>query len=40
MALGQRPLVEALSATAERNAVAELSSVIDQLRAVQEALGR
>jgi len=36
MALGQRPLVEALSAMAERNGVAELSSVVDQLRAVHD----
>ena len=36
MALGQRPLVDALTAMAERNAVPELSSVIDQLRAVHD----
>jgi tight adherence protein C len=36
MALGQRPLVDALTAMAERNGVAELSSVIDQLRAVHD----
>jgi tight adherence protein C len=36
MALGQRPLVDALTAMAERNAVADLSSVIDQLRAVHD----
>jgi tight adherence protein C len=36
MALGQRPLVDALQAMAERNAVTELTSVIDQLRAVHD----
>jgi tight adherence protein C len=36
MALGQRPLVDALTAMAERNVVPELSGVVDQLRAVHD----
>ncbi len=36
MALGQRPLVEALQAMAERNAVPELTGVVDHLRAVHD----
>jgi tight adherence protein C len=36
MALGQRPLVDALHALAERNGVAELTSVVDHLRAVHD----
>jgi len=36
MALGQRPLVDALEAMAERNGVTELTSVVDHLRAVHD----
>lgn len=36
MALGQCSLIEALQATADRNAVPELSSVVDSLRAVHD----
>lgn len=36
MALGQRSVVEALGAMAERNAVAELTAVVGQLRAAHE----
>lgn len=36
MALGQRSLVEALQAMAERNNVTELTSVVDHLRAVHD----
>jgi tight adherence protein C len=36
MALGQRPLVDALQAMADRNAVPELTSVVDHLRAVHD----
>jgi tight adherence protein C len=36
MALGQRPLVDALQALSERNAVTELTSFVDHLRAVHD----
>src|SRR5207237_2080528 len=36
MALGQRPLVDALQAMAERNDVPELTNVVDHLRAVHD----
>jgi tight adherence protein C len=36
MALGQRPLVDALQAMADRNSVPELTSVVDHLRAVHD----
>jgi tight adherence protein C len=36
MALGQHPLVDALQAMSDRNAVPELTSVVDHLRAVHE----
>lgn len=36
MALGQRPLVDALQAMADRNGVPELTSVVDHLRAVHD----